>query len=137
MKKSFSILAAAVFLMAMTMLPQAALAGNPITGIAKGAAGLVYHAIMAPVNMLDGDGCPITALADITRAPVKAVEEVAYGLAFQDTGRDIEDIGIINEAIENDTGAHVFRNCLIGIAGTHTAPVLLIGGTAAIVTAVD
>lgn len=100
---------------------------NLPTGIWNAAAGATYCVLKTPENIYNGakEGGitgAITGLGDITRAVPKAVEEVGYGLAWQETGRDVKDKGIINDAIESNDIAHAVRNGLgTGLTGNWIA----------------
>jgi len=44
------------------------------------------------------------------RPGVKVLDEVGHAVTFQDSGKSVEEIGAWNEAIEENTLAHVARN---------------------------
>lgn len=88
---------------------------NFFKGIANGTTGAVYCILNTPQNIYDGakeNGVwgAVTGLGDFTRAAPKLVEEYAYALTLQETGRDITNPGIVNDFIEDYVFLHTVRN---------------------------
>lgn len=123
--KKITIALMMTFALIIGMVTTAQAETNPMNffkGIKNAAAGAVYCVLNTPENMYDGtvnDGLLglISGFGDVTRAVPKAVEEIGYGLAWQETERAVTDKGIINQAIEENAFAHGLRNGIgVGVA---------------------
>lgn len=99
-------------------------AGSVATQVAKGVEGLVTGVVK---------GHPIDGLATLgkmpRRATLKAVEELGYGLALQDTGKPLEDVGTMNKNLEKYPLAELITDMVA--VGAVTGGILELGGGSA------
>ncbi len=119
MKKLYTLTIAIITCLIFTSTAYAGwtIKANPITGSIKAIAGGIYHTMETPIQVLTFQKSP-TKIFDLTRGPVKAVNEFHDGCLGKNTGDVTNNIGTWNKGLESNVITHALRNGVIAGIGT-------------------